>query len=257
MQSQLSFSRQIHQSVVTRESYKQRATRETKAKNIQKREASKLKSVSDRPHPVLGLQVGQPGEEQWKTTKLYQVLIKPEDLRSVPSTSTSQPPATTGKGVSNEVAPTTPPAFRHFGVDEETAKQLLNDLPNLTVKHQAVIKQAREEDFKDVVESGRPVSSFEKHLAPAVRAPTRGIYDYTLPVSADRKAVVDATAAKDALAKIIDLRNASARGVAFANRQRCIEAFSAADGVERKGPDTGRPEVQGVLFCNFWHEGCI
>ena len=44
------------------------------------------------------------------------------------------------------------------------------------------------------------------------------------------------------LTRLIDLRNASAGGIAFENRRRCVEAFSAPG----KSNDTGRPEVQGM-----------
>ncbi|KIJ32349.1 hypothetical protein M422DRAFT_265848 [Sphaerobolus stellatus SS14] len=43
--------------------------------------------------------------------------------------------------------------------------------------------------------------------------------------------------------RLVDLRNASATGIAFENRRRCIEAFSASG----KPNDTGRPEVQAAL----------
>ncbi|GJJ07743.1 hypothetical protein Clacol_001948 [Clathrus columnatus] len=46
------------------------------------------------------------------------------------------------------------------------------------------------------------------------------------------------------LARITDLRNANARGIAFENRRRCVEAFSSPD----KPNDTGRPEVQAALL---------
>lgn len=44
------------------------------------------------------------------------------------------------------------------------------------------------------------------------------------------------------LTRLIDLRNASAAGVAFENRRRCVAAFSPPG----KPNDTGRPEVQGL-----------
>jgi len=43
-------------------------------------------------------------------------------------------------------------------------------------------------------------------------------------------------------AKIVDLRNANAKGLAFENRRRCINMFSPPG----KSDDTGRPEVQGT-----------
>ncbi|RDX50580.1 S15/NS1 RNA-binding domain-containing protein [Lentinus brumalis] len=54
------------------------------------------------------------------------------------------------------------------------------------------------------------------------------------------------------LARMVDLRNANARGIAFENRRRIVAAFS-----EPENPtDTGRPEVQAALATmrirNLW-----
>ena len=46
------------------------------------------------------------------------------------------------------------------------------------------------------------------------------------------------------LAKVVDLRNANAAGIAFENRRRVIEAFSEPG----KPNDSGRTEVQGALL---------
>ncbi|KAF8509417.1 mitochondrial ribosomal protein S15 [Hysterangium stoloniferum] len=46
------------------------------------------------------------------------------------------------------------------------------------------------------------------------------------------------------LARLVDLRNASAKGIAFENRRRCVEAFSAPG----KPHDTGRTEVQAAIL---------
>ena len=44
-------------------------------------------------------------------------------------------------------------------------------------------------------------------------------------------------------ARIVDLRNANARGIAFENRRRIIAAFSPTG----KATDSGYPEVQGEM----------
>ena len=46
------------------------------------------------------------------------------------------------------------------------------------------------------------------------------------------------------LARLMDLRNANAKGIAYENRRRIIAAFSPP----KKPNDTGRPEVQGKLY---------
>ena len=45
-------------------------------------------------------------------------------------------------------------------------------------------------------------------------------------------------------ARVMDLRNANARGIAFENRRRVIAAFSPTG----KDNDTGYPEVQSAPF---------
>jgi small subunit ribosomal protein S15 len=47
------------------------------------------------------------------------------------------------------------------------------------------------------------------------------------------------------LARVVDLRNANAAGIAFENRRRVIETFSEPG----KPNDSGRTEVQGALSC--------
>jgi len=55
------------------------------------------------------------------------------------------------------------------------------------------------------------------------------------------------------LARVIDLRNANAGGIAYENRKRVIVVFSEPG----KPGDTGRPEVQAALLTmkirNLWH----
>ena len=57
--------------------------------------------------------------------------------------------------------------------------------------------------------------------------------------------LVAGVAQANVLAKVVDLRNANAAGVAFENRRRVVEAFSEPG----KPNDTGRTEVQGTLRC--------
>ena len=49
------------------------------------------------------------------------------------------------------------------------------------------------------------------------------------------------------VAKLVDLRNANAAGIAFENRRRVVEAFSEPG----KPGDTGRTEVQGAFRSSY------
>ena len=55
--------------------------------------------------------------------------------------------------------------------------------------------------------------------------------------------LVAGVAQVNALARVVDSRNANAAGVTFENRRRVVEAFSEPG----KPNDTGRTEVQGTL----------
>jgi small subunit ribosomal protein S15 len=63
------------------------------------------------------------------------------------------------------------------------------------------------------------------------------------------RALEAGTRQAEALAKLVDLRNANAAGVAFENRRRVVEAFSEPG----KPGDTGRTEVQGASFRSCVH----
>ena len=58
------------------------------------------------------------------------------------------------------------------------------------------------------------------------------------------RALAESVKQANALARVVDLRNANAAGVAFENRRRVVEAFSEPG----KPNDTGRTEVQGAVF---------
>lgn len=66
-------------------------------------------------------------------------------------------------------------------------------------------------------------------------------------VSEMQEAMENEKAKANMFAKVIDLRNANAKGLAFENRRRCISLFSPPGNPF----DTGRPEVQGVYHRIF------
>ena len=73
-----------------------------------------------------------------------------------------------------------------------------------------------------------------------VEVKTRGVQAFKLQDVA-KTAGAEELSKSSAFAAVVDLRNANAGGIAFANRQRIVEAFSEPG----KPGDTGRPEVQG------------
>lgn len=89
------------------------------------------------------------------------------------------------------------------------------------------------------------------HVLPEV-TPRVTMEAMRLPENADPRKILAADAALrkveseklESFARLVDLRNANARGIAFENRRRVVAAFS-----EPENPtDTGRPEVQGACL---------
>jgi small subunit ribosomal protein S15 len=69
-----------------------------------------------------------------------------------------------------------------------------------------------------------------------------GVTSFTGSVVSEVQEEMEREKAKaNVFAKVVDLRNANSKGLAFENRRRCVQAFS----LPGKQNDTGRPEVQG------------
>ncbi|KAG8995451.1 hypothetical protein FRB90_000179 [Tulasnella sp. 427] len=246
-------ARSFHATATSLESTKQRRARIKRQKNLEKRAETISAEESNRSHPVLGHAGGiseEAAREIWRSTKLYKAMVDPEyhclnqpftpkpasDVKYVPS-----------QGIPEDIELKEPPQYLNFGLSTTTASALLNDLPTQTV------------DLEDASKPTSPSTLFPGLLQKAQYDP----YDYSQPLSEKDAALKNSGAQREAMERIIDLRNASARGIAYANRQRIVEAFSRAPtGTEeerqaaRERPDTGSPEVQAALMTaqirNLW-----
>ncbi|OCH93010.1 hypothetical protein OBBRIDRAFT_790730 [Obba rivulosa] len=111
------------------------------------------------------------------------------------------------------------PTYYNYGVGTRERDLLFYTLPPLTTE-----RVSRRSIMQGVIS---PASNFE---------------------SADAKEQRKATT----FARVVDLRNANARGIAYENRRRIIAAFSTPENPE----DPGRPEVQAALMTlrirNIW-----
>ena len=101
------------------------------------------------------------------------------------------------------------PPYLNYGIGEKEKEALFEVLPRLTTQGQVEAAGARHSE--ELAETSRKQETIEMQ--------------------------------KSALfARLVDLRNANARGIAYENRRRIVAAFS-----EPENPtDTGRPEVQGT-----------
>lgn len=105
------------------------------------------------------------------------------------------------------------PANLSFGIEGGEEKKLLFEvLPNLSVE--------------------RGMSTFEEDTVERTQA-----------------AMEEELQKANMFARLVDLRNANAKGLAFENRRRIIAAFSTPG----QANDTGRPEVQGTPLSSISH----
>ncbi|KAG8947885.1 hypothetical protein FRC04_010243 [Tulasnella sp. 424] len=248
------FARSFHATAPSLESTKQRRARLKRQKNLAKRAENISAEDANRPHPVLGQAGGVSNEaakEKWESTKLYKTMVDPNYLglnKPFTPKSASEVKYIPSQGVPKDIEPKEPPEYLNFGLSKETASALLNDLPKQTV------------DLEDAFKPSRVSSLFpEAYQTKSQHNP----YDLSQPLSDKDAALKSSVGQREAMERIVDLRNASAQGLAYANRQRIIQAFSRAPtgtdeeqkvAVER--PDTGSPEVQAALMTakirNLW-----
>ncbi|OSX66805.1 hypothetical protein POSPLADRAFT_1042115 [Postia placenta MAD-698-R-SB12] len=200
-------SSSLHTSAVLQASaLRKRKSRVAEKANIEKRDERERAAQANRPHVVLGY---RPGDEvKWQSCDLARVIVTERDILAAPIPPMEPPKS--DKDVH-------PPAYMNYGVGP-TEKELLFDvLPTLSVqgtalRREAVLRMSAEEPRFDI----NKIHS-----------------DQFLET---QKAIQ--------LTRLVDLRNANARGIAYENRKRIVAEFS-----EPENPtDTGRPEVQAALL---------
>jgi small subunit ribosomal protein S15 len=199
-----SHSSHLHTSAILRaESARKRQARLTKQKNLAKREELQQKAAAVRPHVVLGTVPSDTAK--WASCDLARVLVRPEEL------SPDAPPHNVHMHAA-EADVLVPPSLA-FGIREREQRMLFEHLPLLS----ADMSTRREIHAMPSMEVEEMSVLHEKELAAGV-------------------------AQANAVANLVDLRNANAAGIAFENRRRVIAAFSESG----KPNDTGRTEVQGA-----------
>jgi len=123
--------------------------------------------------------------------------------------------------IRTEMGPVPVPAALNYGISEQERELLFDILPTESAKLEFLIRTPEEMQ----------------------KAKTQDQMD-----GAEQRELMKAAQ----LARIVDLRNASAQGIAYENRRRVVAAFSELG----KPDDTGRPEVQVALLTmkirNLW-----
>jgi len=196
--------------ILSVESARKRQARLTKQKNLSKRQELIQKASSARPHVILGTISSSSSSDTWASCDLARVLVRPDELApSAPSHDLHIAEADANVGL--------PPALA-YGIRAREQRMLFAHLPLLA----ADMAMRREMNGKGAQASVK-VAEMAAH------------HDQALATGVEQA---------NALARLVDLRNANAQGIAYENRRRVVEAFSEPG----KPNDTGRTEVQAALL---------
>ncbi len=159
---------------------------------------------------------------KWAACDLAKVLVGPEELSpDVPAKRVFTLPAATLTAPARETdGDVRVPPLLGFGIREREERMLFGHLPllsaDMNTRHEMSMMDTNSSSYSADVEA---MSKYHE------------------------KQLVAGVAQANVLAKLVDLRNANAAGIAFENRRRVIEAFSEPE----KPNDTGRTEVQGAV----------
>ncbi|GAA5912022.1 hypothetical protein JCM6882_002009 [Rhodosporidiobolus microsporus] len=195
-------SRPFSQSAPAQESKARRRTRLVRKANLQKKDQLVRQHQLERPDPVFGYAKGN--EALWDNSLLKSILLTKDEVWGTTAADPSSPSSTPSSS-----SDYTPKLF-NFGLSPEQAQQLSETLPATSALRSTLGNQSTSVDAV-------MLSRFE-----------------------------DATAAeqqkRDALMRIVDLRNADSKGIEVENTRRIVAAFGRVPG------DTASPEVQAAIL---------
>ncbi|KAG8848664.1 hypothetical protein FRB91_010610 [Serendipita sp. 411] len=250
-------SNSFHNSASTHESARKQEARLRKKHQQDKRAEKERLAAQNKPHPALGYSPGN--EDVWKTSKLFSIILKPQDLARLPNVPkvevemteekeveldstgrevmslnlTRRGGKTTGRMVPKLVdgrplvTDFTPPEFFNFGMDKERFDTLFDDLADL----RGIGRSLEGQDVAQFPNSSKTLSQTTEE-GEVIAKREQGLKYWT--------------------SRVLDLKNANAAGIAMENRMRIVSEFS--------GPDSpfnpGRAEVQVALLTakihNLW-----
>ncbi|CDO74835.1 hypothetical protein BN946_scf185022.g5 [Trametes cinnabarina] len=212
-----------------------RRTQQTLKSNIQRRKELEQQAQQKRPHVVLG---HKPGDEaKWYNCDLAKVIVTEEDIRATPMP---------------DVGVQQLPTYFNYGVGEEEKELLFEVLPALSTEaavlaqKQGLVAKKKKQNY--ALSAGKQVAHQNQNAWDAQSStkspedPNTQAIDAATLIKAEANAAAVESQKFKVFARLVDLRNANAEGIAYENRRRIIAAFSEPDNPN----DPGRPEVQGT-----------
>lgn len=218
-------------SSILSESRKKRTARLKRKSNLDQRILKVRMLESSKPDVVLGHQPTPDGQKVWTDSELAQIILDKqtvwvvhEDRRGnlVPISADQQ--AASAKNTFDAVAAKQAasmggPLRLNFGLDGSDRQLLFQDLPQVMVKDRILDSWNLGTLIRGTANQA-DVAAFESEYA---------------------KVQSEECASKESLARILDLRNASGKGIQVENIRRILAHFGGEN-------DTGSPEVQAAVL---------
>lgn len=199
------------------ESKRKRAARLRRQANLAQREVKQRLFDMSKPDPVLGHQLNDEGRALWENSELAKLILSKEEVWGVQEDRRGQlqPVAPTPRDEDAKLEEVMEkyggPRRLNFGMDETDRRTLFQSLPRVMTTDRAL----------DSAGSDAMVDDLQQLEAEQAQS-------------------------AETLSRILDLRNASGRGIQVENTRRIIEHFGRP--TSHGGPDTGSPEVQAALL---------
>ena len=219
-------------SSVVSESRKKRTARLKRKSNLDQRLLKVRMLEASKPDVVLGHQSSPAGQQVWERSELAKIVLNKESVWGVKEdrrgnlvSISNEEEVAAAKNVFDAAAARDArklggPVRLNFGLDAQDRQLLFQDLPQVMVKD-------------------RILDSW--NLGTLVRG-TANQADVAAFESEYAKVQAEEASNKEGLARILDLRNASGKGIQVENIRRIIQHFG---GPKR---DTGSPEVQAAVL---------
>lgn len=202
--------------------------RKIKSENLQRRELTKRMLEQTKPDPVLGHQPNKVGEAVWENSELAKIVITKDKAWGVtrdhrgklqPLRADQEDTTTFSQQSAQDAEEFGGPERLNFGLQRKDRELLFKGLPQIMVKDR-VLDSANLGPLVRGSPERADIDAFEKEL---------------------EKVLAEEDRNKEALGRILDLRNASGKGVQVENIRRIVQHFG-------EGTDTGSSEVQAAIL---------
>lgn len=215
----------LHTTAPVAESKRRRTARLRRTSNLAQRDVKQRLFEMSRPDPVLGHQLTPEGEALWKNSELAQLILSKKEVWGVEEDRRGHLVPVAGQThpddaqVDAEFTSLGGPRRLNFGLDADARRTLFQSLPRVMVEDRILDSPNIHSLHSDGIEA---VAAEQNELE------------------------AEQARSTETLSRILDLRNASGKGIQVENTRRIIAHFGARD--DGRGIDTGSSEVQAAVF---------